>query len=70
MEKMKHIIIHFFFFTLIHQSQLRGVEGLINEINIMREINSEYCLKLYETYETNNSIYLVVDLLSGGELLD
>ena len=32
-------------------------------VRIMRNLNSEYCLRLYEMYETTNSIYFVVDLL-------
>jgi len=35
----------------------------------MRYLNHDYCLHLYEVYETENSLYLVVDLIEGGELL-
>ena len=35
----------------------------------MRSLNHENLIHLYETYETTNSIYFVVDLLEGGELL-
>lgn len=35
----------------------------------MRTLNHENLIHLYETYETTNSIYFVVDLLEGGELL-
>ncbi len=35
----------------------------------MRNIRSEYIINIYEVYETVNSIYFVVDILSGGELL-
>ena len=41
----------------------------MNEIEIMRCVNHKNILKLYEIYETEHSIYLVVDLLSGGELI-
>ena len=44
-------------------------EGLLNEIYIMRCLNHKNILKLYEVYETEHSIYLVVDLVSGGELI-
>jgi serine/threonine protein kinase len=50
--------------------QHKGKESLINEIKIMRSLDSEFCLRLYETYETTNSVYFVIDLLSGGELLN
>ena len=36
----------------------------------MRSLNSDFCLKLYESHETQNSIYLVVEVLCGGELLN
>lgn len=41
----------------------------MNEINIMRCLNHKNTLKLYEVFETEHSIYLVVDLLNGGELV-
>lgn len=37
---------------------------------MMRSLNNEHILHLYEVYETTNSIYFVVDLLEGGELLN
>ena len=36
----------------------------------MRSLNSDFCLILYESHETQNSIYLVVEVLCGGELLN
>lgn len=35
----------------------------------MRKFNQENLVNLYEVYETVNSIYFVIDILSGGELL-
>lgn len=35
----------------------------------MRRLNQENLVKLFETYETQNSIYFVLDMLKGGELL-
>jgi len=38
--------------------------GLYNEINIMRTLGeSEHCLNFYEIHETNNSIYVVIEIL-------
>jgi serine/threonine protein kinase len=48
----------------------RSKIGLINEIRIMRILKTEACIKLYELYEGEGHIYLVVDLLQGGELFD
>jgi len=44
--------------------------SLINEINIMRRLEHENIINLYEVYESDNHIYLVVELLNGGELFD
>ncbi|KRX03811.1 Protein kinase-like domain [Pseudocohnilembus persalinus] len=49
--------------------QHKGVESILNEIEIMRNVDNQFLLKLYEVYETTNSIYFVVDILQGGELL-
>ena len=35
----------------------------------MRQLNSDHLLRLYEIYETSNSIYFVLDNINGGELL-
>ena len=34
----------------------------------MRKYNHPNLIKIYEVYETENSIYMVLDLLEGGEL--
>ena len=49
-------------------TQQKGKESLMNEIAIMRKYNHPNLLKIYEVYETENSIYIVLDLLEGGEL--
>ncbi|CAD8073381.1 unnamed protein product [Paramecium sonneborni] len=51
------------------QEQFKGRESLENEIKVMRRLNQENLVKLYETYETQNSIYFILDILKGGELL-
>ena len=35
----------------------------------MRKLNNPHCLKLYEVYETENTLYFVVELIKGGDLL-
>ncbi|CAD8168002.1 unnamed protein product [Paramecium octaurelia] len=47
-----------------------GKEGLINEITIMRELDHPNIMKLYEVYETQNSLYMGLELLQGGQLYD
>ena len=52
-------------------SQSSGHDALLNEIDILRKIaNHMNLLHLYEIYESKNSIYLIVDLLEGGELMN
>lgn len=42
----------------------------MNEINIMKQLDHPNIMKLYEIHESKNSVYLVVELLKGGELYD
>lgn len=35
----------------------------------MRKINHKNVIKLFEVYETTHSIYLVIELIKGGELM-
>jgi serine/threonine protein kinase len=50
-------------------TQHKGKESLINEISIMRELNHPNIMRLEEIHESQNSIYLIIELLEGGELL-
>jgi serine/threonine protein kinase len=43
---------------------------LLNEIRLLRAIDHPGIMRLYEVHETTIAIYLVVELLSGGELFD
>jgi len=47
-------------------TQKHGMKALANEIKIMKNLNSQYCLKLFEFHETANSIYFVVEVIEGG----
>lgn len=51
-------------------SQDKGKESLINEIEIMRALDHINVIKLHEVYETDNSLYMVLELLKGGNLVD
>lgn len=51
------------------QQQHKGFESLLNEIRIMRKIDHPNVLKLHEVHETVNSVYFVIDIVHGGELL-
>ena len=41
---------------------------MINEIDIMRCVSHENIIQLYEVYETEKSIYLVLELIQGKSL--
>jgi len=41
---------------------------MLNEIDIMRCLDHENVIKLYEVYETEKSIYLVLELIQGKSL--
>ena len=43
---------------------------MINEIDIMRCLNHDNVIQLYEVYETEKSIYLVLELIQGKSLQD
>ena len=51
-------------------TQAKGKESLINEIEIMQKLKHPYIMSLEEIHESKNSIYLVLELLEGGELLN
>ena len=41
---------------------------LKNEINILQQLDHPNIVKLYETYESPDELYLVMELCTGGEL--
>mmetsp|Transcript_20354 Transcript_20354/g.23463 ORF Transcript_20354/g.23463 Transcript_20354/m.23463 type:complete len:443 (+) Transcript_20354:202-1530(+) len=45
-------------------------EQLKREISIMRMLNHPNIVKLYDVLQTQNNIYLVLELVTGGELFD
>jgi serine/threonine protein kinase len=47
-----------------------GKEAIVNEITLMRQLNHKNIMKLYEVYETSNSLYMCLELLEGGSLYD
>ena len=44
-------------------------KALCKEIEILRKINHPNLIKLYAVYETVDKIYLLQELLMGGEFL-
>uniref|UniRef100_A0A8C7JBH7 Calcium/calmodulin-dependent protein kinase 1Da n=1 Tax=Oncorhynchus kisutch TaxID=8019 RepID=A0A8C7JBH7_ONCKI len=85
-EEIKHIIDGAFSEVLLAQERstgkmfavkcipkkaLKGKESSIeNEINVLRKIKHENIVALEDIYESSNHLYLIMQLVSGGELFD
>jgi len=57
---------------VIKKSKLKPDEQdvLHDEVEIMHRLDHPNCVKMYELYETKKKMYMVLELLSGGELFD
>lgn len=57
---------------VIKKSKLNAEELAVvhDEVEILHKINHPNCVQLYEMFETNKKIYMVMELLTGGELFD
>lgn len=53
---------------LTSRIQKDQVDELVNEITIMRRLDHPYVLKLYEVYHVKRKLWLVTELLGGGDL--
>ena len=40
---------------------------VLSEVNILRELNSDYIVKLYYSFQEGNYLYFVMDYMSGGD---
>ncbi|CAD8145155.1 unnamed protein product [Paramecium pentaurelia] len=47
-----------------------GKQAIQNELYIMRQLNHSHIMQMYEVYETQNSLYVALELLEGGSLYD
>jgi len=56
---------------IIDKSKCKGKENMIDtEINILSKVHHENIVQLYDLYQIENKIYLVMELVTGGELFD
>ena len=49
---------------------LSDYDGLMREVNLMIKLDHPNIIKLYEYYENDKNIYLIMELCTGGELFD
>ncbi|KAF8372018.1 cmk-1 [Pristionchus pacificus] len=55
----------------IDKKALKGKEeSLENEIKVLRKLRHENIVQLYDTYDEKQYVYLVMELVTGGELFD
>ncbi|KAJ3413157.1 hypothetical protein HDV05_008360 [Chytridiales sp. JEL 0842] len=56
---------------IIDKAKCKGKESMIEtEVNILVKVRHENIIQLYEMFEIDNKIYLVMELVTGGELFD
>ena len=48
----------------------KTLERTLREINMLKKLDHPNIIKLYEVYESKNSIYLIMEKCNGGELFD
>ncbi len=48
----------------------QAMAQLEREIDIMKLIDHDHCIKLFNVFNTSTHIYLVLELMTGGELFD
>ena len=46
----------------------RNIQNVKLEVDIMRVLDHPYVIKMYEVYESNKYVTLVLDYMDGGEL--
>jgi len=47
-----------------------GIEEMVGEVEIMKKLDHPHILHLYDVYETNEDLFLIMELVNGGELFD
>jgi len=57
---------------IIQKTKLNSEELAVvhDEVEIMQKVQYKHCVKLHEIFETSKNLYMVMDLLTGGELFD
>ena len=45
-------------------------DALLGEVEILRQLDHPGCIKINEMFETDDTLYLILELVTGGELFD
>ena len=74
-EKVKHKISkEIRAMKIIHKDRMQlgsdEEQALINEINVVKSLDHPNIMKVFEYFNNDNCLYIVSELLSGGELFD
>ena len=60
-----------FALKIVDKAKIRGKEQMIrDEIDIMRRCKHPNIVRMYEDYDSTRHIYLVMELIKGGDLFD
>ena len=46
------------------------IENFKKEINVLKQCNSPYIIKYYNSYLKNNKIWIIIEYCDGGSILD
>jgi calcium-dependent protein kinase len=52
------------------EAKSQRAEAALNEISLLRAMEHDNILRIHSVYETPSAIYLITDLLEGGNLLE
>ena len=54
----------------LHLDRVKNKNEVRREIHIMSKVNHPNIIRLYETYESDDHLFMIMELCTGGELLD
>ncbi|CAD8153295.1 unnamed protein product [Paramecium pentaurelia] len=68
-ENQKIYAVKIFNKMKMKENEEENQKSLWKEVHIMRQMNHKHIIKLREVYEDNYKVYVVIDLLNGGDLI-
>lgn len=54
--------------TILKNSEINDMESMLMEIEIMKRVRHRYVISMYELFETDSCIWMVMELYSGGSM--